>query len=338
MTNTNTFQGKIPNTIVLGVSIAFFIASLSNVIAQSVGINASGSAPDASAMLDISSSSKGLLIPRIALSSLTDNTTVTNPATSLLVYSSGGAVPDGYYYNSGTPASPVWSVFYSSSNNGNCFTNWQLFNANGNYTVPAGVTKIKVIVWGGGGGGATSSGIGNRGGGGGGGGGYAEGIYSVTPSASYTVIVGAGGTAGNNGGTTSFGSPVLIQATGGTAGYGTGASAGGNGGAGGIGSGGFLNSTLGSGGSGGYSAGATPAQTNSATNGAGGGGAGGVMAGTIAAGGGGGGIGGGNGGGMGSTSGQSALANTGAGGGGSCDSGTGGTGGSGADGKVIVFW
>ncbi len=229
----------------------------------------------------------------------------------------------------------------TSIGGGGCFTNWQLFSASGTFTVAAGVTVIKVEVWGGGGGGATAAGLGNRGGGGGGGGGYAEGTYTVTPAATHAVTIGTGGAAGTPGvagGTTSFGSPTVISATGGTGGFGTGGTSGGNGGAGGLGSGGYLNSTLGSGGSGGYSAGASPAQTNSATNGAGGGGAGGVMAGTVAAGGGGGGIGGGNGGGFGSTSGQNAIVNTGAGGGGSCDSGTGGTGGAGAAGQVIVFW
>ncbi len=35
--------------------------------AQNVGINSDGSTPDASAMLDIKSTSKGLLIPRMTL-------------------------------------------------------------------------------------------------------------------------------------------------------------------------------------------------------------------------------------------------------------------------------
>jgi len=69
--------------------------------AQSVGINSDGSSPDGSAMLDVKSTSKGFLAPRV--SSTGD---ITSPATGLLVYQTGGT--PGYYYNSGTPASPAW--------------------------------------------------------------------------------------------------------------------------------------------------------------------------------------------------------------------------------------
>lgn len=78
--------------------------------AQSIGINSSGSIPDISAMLDVVSTSKGLLIPRVALVSSTDAVTISTPAASLLVYNTGtgGLSPAGYYYNSGTTGSPVW--------------------------------------------------------------------------------------------------------------------------------------------------------------------------------------------------------------------------------------
>lgn len=57
--------------------------------------------PNTSAMLDISSTNSGLLIPRVALTSVSDVTTIASPATSLLVYNSGFA-PNGYYYFNGT--------------------------------------------------------------------------------------------------------------------------------------------------------------------------------------------------------------------------------------------
>lgn len=50
---------------------------------QSVGINTDGSAPDPSAQLDIKSTSKGLLIPRMTTA---ERTGVANPAVGLLVY------------------------------------------------------------------------------------------------------------------------------------------------------------------------------------------------------------------------------------------------------------
>lgn len=76
--------------------------------AQNVGINAAGSAPNASAMLDVESTTRGLLIPRISLVATNSITPITAPATSLLVYnlaSSGtgtAAVSPGYYYWDGT--------------------------------------------------------------------------------------------------------------------------------------------------------------------------------------------------------------------------------------------
>ena len=75
-------------------------------ISQNVGINSTGATPNPSAMLDIVSSSKGLLIPRVSLTSTSDATTITSGnVTSLLVYNSnagmtGGGV--GYWYWNGT--------------------------------------------------------------------------------------------------------------------------------------------------------------------------------------------------------------------------------------------
>lgn len=66
--------------------------------------NLTGVAPDASAMLDVSSTNKGVLIPRIALINSTSSSPVTSPAISLLVYNTATAsdVSPGYYYWNGT--------------------------------------------------------------------------------------------------------------------------------------------------------------------------------------------------------------------------------------------
>ncbi|MEW6773463.1 MAG: hypothetical protein AB1304_05635 [Bacteroidota bacterium] len=78
--------------------------------AQNIGINPTGSAPNNSAGLDVDFTNKGLLIPRVALTSASDAATIPSPATSLLVYNTGtgGLTPAGYYYNAGTPGSPNW--------------------------------------------------------------------------------------------------------------------------------------------------------------------------------------------------------------------------------------
>ena len=67
--------------------------------AASVGIGTT--APDASAALDIVSSTKGALLPRVAAA-----TAIAAPATGLLVFQTGA--PAGFYYNAGTPAAPSW--------------------------------------------------------------------------------------------------------------------------------------------------------------------------------------------------------------------------------------
>ena len=84
---------------------------------NNVGISTTGVPPNASAMLDISSSNSGLLIPRIALISVNDAITITTPAHSLLVYNlgTGGLSPAGFYYNSGTSVAPVWTNISGSA-------------------------------------------------------------------------------------------------------------------------------------------------------------------------------------------------------------------------------
>jgi hypothetical protein len=94
-----------------------------------------------------------------------------------------------------------------------------LLTTTGSFTVPAGVTKLKVTVIGAGGGGA--SGVANSGSGGGAGGGAAIGVLTVTPNQVIAYTIGAAGTGGvgggngGNGGTTTF---STISATGGTGG------------------------------------------------------------------------------------------------------------------------
>jgi len=65
--------------------------------AQSVGINSTGNAPAASAMLDVSSTTSGVLVPRMALSQR-DN--IASPAIGLLIYQTDNT--PGFYYYSGS--------------------------------------------------------------------------------------------------------------------------------------------------------------------------------------------------------------------------------------------
>lgn len=76
-------------------------------LGQNVGINQTGSIPNASAGLDIDFNDKGVLIPRVALTATTDVTTIPVPATSLVVYNTAtsGTTPNnvlpGFYYWNG---------------------------------------------------------------------------------------------------------------------------------------------------------------------------------------------------------------------------------------------
>lgn len=90
------------------------IAFATSVDAQNIGINVNGASPAASSLLDIDASAlpangkRGLLIPRIALTSRIVAAPVVAPAASLVVYNTAtaGAAPNnvtpGYYYWDGT--------------------------------------------------------------------------------------------------------------------------------------------------------------------------------------------------------------------------------------------
>jgi hypothetical protein len=82
----------------------FIFLNCSILNAQSVGINTDGSAPNGSAMLDIKSPTKGLLIPRVALTATNSASPLSSPATSLLVYNTvatngpNGVTPGFYFW------------------------------------------------------------------------------------------------------------------------------------------------------------------------------------------------------------------------------------------------
>jgi len=70
-----------------------------------VSVTSDGTEPDNSAMLDVKSTTKGVLVPRMTEYQRTHD--IVNPATGLLVYQTDGT--SGFYYNAGTGASPSWT-------------------------------------------------------------------------------------------------------------------------------------------------------------------------------------------------------------------------------------
>lgn len=120
-----------------------------------------------------------------------------------------------------SPRIPLTSVGYSfradTANNVSTtaalsgFSHFQVFSTSGTFTVPTGVTKIMVEVWGAGGGGSgTDVSFPISRAYGGGGGGYGKSIETVIVGNSYTITVGSGGVGAANlanggmGGSSSF--------------------------------------------------------------------------------------------------------------------------------------
>jgi len=79
--------------------------------AQSVAINATGANPDASSILDLSSTSKGMLVPRLTL---IQRNGILNPAIGLLIYQTDNTA--GFYYFNGLIWVPVSSTAGGLSN------------------------------------------------------------------------------------------------------------------------------------------------------------------------------------------------------------------------------
>ena len=77
-------------------------------IAQSFAINTDGSDANASALLDVKSITKGLLIPRMTL---INRNVIAAPATGLMIYQTDNT--PGFYYYDGT----AWVIVISSTNN-----------------------------------------------------------------------------------------------------------------------------------------------------------------------------------------------------------------------------
>ena len=120
--------------------LSFFIAMfllLSKSLFAQVAINTTGNQPDNSAMLDVKSTTRGLLIPRMTS---TERLAIVNPAAGLMIYQTDA--PAGYYYNAGTGASPQWTMLQVNSGNDHTRLhamtspldhsagNWKLFYSN----------------------------------------------------------------------------------------------------------------------------------------------------------------------------------------------------------------
>ena len=90
---------------ILLILVALLCNVFMNFSAQNISINSDGSSPDGSAMLDIKSSDKGILIPRV-----TDTSSISGPAKGLLIFSNADST--FWYYDGG-----AWKTFLSETLN-----------------------------------------------------------------------------------------------------------------------------------------------------------------------------------------------------------------------------
>ena len=79
----------------------------SSLQAQNVGIGIT--TPDASALLHVNSTSKGMLIPRMTTA---QKNILVSPANGLIIFQTDSV--QGLYYNSGTSITPVWERMVTS--------------------------------------------------------------------------------------------------------------------------------------------------------------------------------------------------------------------------------
>jgi hypothetical protein len=72
--------------------------------AQAIGLN--NATPDASSILDMVATNRGVLVPRMLAA---QKAAIVSPANGLLIYQTDGVA--GFYYNAGTPGVPNWVPF-----------------------------------------------------------------------------------------------------------------------------------------------------------------------------------------------------------------------------------
>ncbi|KQT26159.1 hypothetical protein ASG22_05680 [Chryseobacterium sp. Leaf405] len=131
--------------------------SLSTVAMAQIGIGTNN--PDQSSIMELSSSNKGFLPPRVALTSATDASTIPNPANGLVVFNTNANFSNvGLYLNLGTPTSPDWrflqvqrpggtTIEYTSLDLAPVFDMNLIPNNSGNWTeVPALRQNVSVSI------------------------------------------------------------------------------------------------------------------------------------------------------------------------------------------------
>lgn len=112
------------NVLFLVLAITFSLGTLFS--QENVGIGTTS--PHSSALLDLESNSKGLLIPRVELINVNNGTNPVNgPATGLLVYNESGVLTEGFYYWDGTQ----WVMVGAGGGTEECVSLDEAYNCGG---------------------------------------------------------------------------------------------------------------------------------------------------------------------------------------------------------------
>ena len=83
----------------------FFLLAFFTLLSGQVSVSTTAVTPDQSAMLDVVSTDKGMLIPRMTQLQKAD---ISQPAKSLLIFQTDGV--EGFYFNAGTSITPDWQL------------------------------------------------------------------------------------------------------------------------------------------------------------------------------------------------------------------------------------
>ncbi|MFM6925562.1 MAG: tail fiber domain-containing protein, partial [Ferruginibacter sp.] len=117
----------------LFVTVTLILFTSLSCFSQSVSINNDGSTAHASAMLDIKTNTKGLLIPRLTKA---EKNAVASPATGLLIYQTGPDSTGFYYYQN-----LRWNWL---SDNAKADTSYWGLHGNSNITPPAAANNVPI--------------------------------------------------------------------------------------------------------------------------------------------------------------------------------------------------
>jgi hypothetical protein len=116
----NVGLGNLTNATAIGYN-SVVTQSNSMVLGSGVNVGVGTSSPDGSALMDLTSNSKGFLMPRMTMA---ERAAISSPAKGLIVYQTDGA--PGIYVNEGTPSVPNWTQLTGTNNvwalNGNAGT------------------------------------------------------------------------------------------------------------------------------------------------------------------------------------------------------------------------